>query len=97
MFDKIKEAIGKGKKEKDKDKASIERGKQETANILVCSNKKGIEKDPLDSFSEAAAESINTLINTLTKSKSVADPDVERLRDQLKSERKIHEKEMKTQ
>lgn len=98
MFDKIKEAIRKRKKEKDK--ASIERGKQETANILVFGNKKGIEKDPLDSFSEtmdAAAESFNTLINTLIKSKSAADQEVERLRDQLKSERKIHEKEMKTQ
>ena len=75
MFDKIKEAIRKGKK--GRDKASIEKG-------------------PLDSFSEtmdAVAESINTLI----ESKRAADPEVERLRNQLKSERKIHEKEMKTQ
>lgn len=94
MFNKIKEAIEK-KKEKKKQE-SIKRGRKETANFLVCGDKKGIEKDPLDSFSETMDAAANAF-NMLIEGKRAAEIEVARLRDQLNQERKIHEKEMETQ
>ena len=94
MFDKIKKAIE--KKNEKKNQESIKRGRKETANILVCGNKKGIEKNPGASIGEYAAAAYDGL-NKIIAAKHEAENKVKDLQNQLNKERKEHEEAMKKQ